>query len=124
MKYKSQDYAKAFAEVIAKTPKDREEFVIKNFIAIIAKNGDARQIGKVTALVEKFLLKQGGHSKWTVESARPLKNARDLFKNLVKPADVLEETVNPGVIAGVKIIKDGERQYDGSLARKLQKIFA
>ncbi len=124
MKYSPQTYAKAFAEVAARTPEEREEFVIKNFLALIAKNGDMRQIGKISVLAEKFLLKQSSRSKWTFESARPLKDARGLFNNLVGSTDVLEEKIISSVVAGVKIIKDGERQYDGSLACKLQKIFA
>ncbi len=124
MKYKAQDYAKAFAEVAARTPEGRVEVVIKNFLALIARNGDMRQIKKITAFAEKFLLKQSGRSKWTIESARPLKSARDLFKNLIKHSDVLEEKIDPAVVAGIKITRDNERQFDGTLKTKLDKLFS
>jgi F0F1-type ATP synthase delta subunit len=123
MKYKPQDYAKAFAEVAARTPSGREEAILKNFLAIVRRNGDMRRIGKIAKLAENLLMKKSGRSKWTIQSARPIGNARDVFGNLIKPADILEEKIDPEVIAGVKITRDDEKQFDGTLKAKLDKLF-
>lgn len=124
MKYSPKTYAKAFAEITAGIPREREEFVVKNFLRIIEKNGDLRHANKIVALAEGFLIKTAGHSKWTIESARPVKDARGIFRNLIKTGDIVEENINHDVVAGVKITKDGERQFDGSLMTKINKLFS
>lgn len=124
MKYPAKTYARAFAEVAARTPREKEGVIIKNFLAVVRKNGDVRQVGKIAELAEKLLMKKIGRSRWTIESARPLKNARETFKNLVKAADTLKEKVSPETIAGVKIVRDDERQYDGTLGAKLERLLS
>jgi F0F1-type ATP synthase delta subunit len=124
MKYKTQDYAKALAAVAAESPLEQDNSVIKNFLAVVQKNGDMRRIGKITELAEKILMKKSNRSKWTIESARPLKNVRELFKNLVKSTDLLEEKISSDIVAGVKITRDDEEQFDATLKTKLGKLFS
>lgn len=42
---------------------------------------------------------------------------------LAKNGDIVEEKINPILVAGLKVIVNGERQLDMSLAHKLNNIF-
>lgn len=134
MKYLPRTYARAFAEAAASVPKGRESEIINNFLFLIKKSGDLAHIGKIVELAEEAVLKNSGHDKWIVESARllkasfasggSLKDVRGLFKNLIKHGDILEEKINSELIAGVRITQNGERQFDGSLRAKIEQLFA
>ena len=45
-----------------------------------------------------------------------------LEKSFIKKGDIVQEKINPALVAGVKIIVDGNRQLDLSLLSKLNKI--
>ena len=65
-------------------------------------------------------LVKSGNKKIVLEMARQNKV---ILKSVIKKNDVVEEKINPELIAGIKIIIDNERQLDFSLKNKLDKIF-
>jgi len=105
MKHKAKEYAKALAEV--------KKFNLKNFLRLLEKNGDRKKLKEIVALAEKML-----YRKITIETARKVKVAWPK-----KKSDLIEEKINPSLIAGVKITVNGEKQLDFSLKNKLEKIF-
>lgn len=122
-KYSVKDYARAFA--LAAKESGNEAEVVKNFLSLIAKNGDAAKLKKILAEAEKLVRADAGLRKLTLETARPLTgNAGETLQGFVKKNDVLEEKVVPELVAGVRITIDDERQFDASLAKKLQRMFA
>jgi len=124
MKYPVTAYAKALGEAITATEGRRNEEIIKNFLALVRKNGDEARLPKILHETEQFLREKDGTKQFVVESARPLeKRAEALFKGMEKPGDSFEEKIDPELIAGVKITVNGERQFDGSLKGKLDKLF-
>jgi len=126
MKYSPTLYARAFAEVAAKSLSAAEEkHAIGNFLGFIRKSGDWGSVDKILAMTEKLLREKIGMKKFVFETARPLGKLLDrLRKELAKPTDVIEEKINPSLVAGVKITVNDEREWDGSLEHKLQKLFA
>ena len=126
MRYSPTLYARAFAEVAVKPLSAAEEKrAVSNFIALIRKSGDWGAIGKILATTEKILREKTGQRKFLFETARPLgKLLERLRKELAKPKDAVEERVNPSLIAGVKITVNDELEWDGTLAQKLEKLFA
>jgi F0F1-type ATP synthase delta subunit len=44
-------------------------------------------------------------------------------KHLVGPHDVVEEEIDPSLVAGMKVVVNDERVFDGSLKAKLDKLF-
>lgn len=126
MKYSPSLYARAFAEVAVKPLSAAEEKrAIENFLAFIRKNGDWGAIGKILATTEKILREKTGRRKFVFETARPLgKLLERLRKELTKSHDVVEEKLNPSLIAGVKITMNDEIEFDGSLQHKLDKLFS
>lgn len=123
MKYTPETYAKALVEAVAKHSKKEEGRLSKNFLAALEKNGDRGALRKIVEVAESLILKKTGNAKWAVETARPLTQAKSVIKTLVKPGDATQEIVHPELIAGIRIVKDGEREFDGSLRRKMDKLF-
>lgn len=111
MKYKAKDYAKAILEI--------KKFNMKAFLKLLERNGDIKKLKEITVLVEKMLLTKNGNKKIILETARPLSKKVKVGKR----GDVVEEKINPDLIAGIKIMVDGERQLDFSLKNKLDAIF-
>jgi len=117
-------YAQALAEVASRKMDAAEENkIVKNFLATVRKNGDERQLKKIVAAAEKLILRKSGAKLIETETARPIKNLRAALKNIASAHDVVREGTNSALVAGIKITIDDERQFDGSLARKLQKLF-
>ncbi len=109
MKVKAKDYAKALVDV--------KKFDVKQFLRILQRNGDMKKAKEIIVWAEKMVLEKRGNQKIVVETARPQKIG------LGKKGDVVEEKVNPSLVAGVKITINGEKQLDFSLKNKLEKIF-
>ena len=126
MKYSSTIYAKAFAETAAEHRGAAEEAkFIQNFLAIIRKNGDAPQIKKIVAETEKSFREKIGGRKITIETARETKKFPHKFlKHFLKTGDAVEEKINPDLVAGMKITINDTEQFDGSLKRKIDKLFS
>ena len=125
MKYRPELYAKAFAEVAAgkHTPAEKAKLV-KNFFAIILKNNDTHELKKIFGAAEKMMRGKTGIRKITIESARETKKSpRAILKHFLKKTDVVETKINPDLVAGIKIIINDNEQFDGSLRRKINKLF-
>ncbi|HUC01605.1 MAG TPA: F0F1 ATP synthase subunit delta [Candidatus Paceibacterota bacterium] len=125
MKYPPHIYAKALVEVLsapAGPHKRSDDEVAKNFLALVRKNGDERHLRKILEEASRFARGKSGVRKVTIESARPLAPAqRRSVAHFTKPGDVVEERVDPDLIAGIRIILNDEMQFDGSLKTKLNR---
>lgn len=124
MKYPAHFYAKALAEVIMEASGKREDEIVQRFIALVRKNGDEAHLRKIVEEAARFVRGKSGVRKVTMEIARvPGGAQRKMLQHLTKPGDVIQEKINPELVAGVKIIVNDELQFDGSLKGKLDKIF-
>lgn len=124
MKYSTHTYAKALAEVITEAKGAEAEQFAQNFIALIKKNGDEAHARKILEEAARMLRGKRGIRKVTFETARPLgAKQKQILASFAKPGDVIEEEIDPALIAGVRIIVDDEKQFDESLRGKLDKLF-
>lgn len=124
MKYQPSIYAKALAEVILGAKPADSDRIVKNFLAMMERNGDAAHMGKVLEEAARFARGKRGIRKVTLEFARtPSALQRKAVGALIRESDMVVETVDPELIAGVRIVVDEERQLDGSLKGKLDKLF-
>ena len=94
--------------------------IVENFLTLLKKNQDIKKAKEIVALTENILLKKTGNKKVMLEMAR--KNSV-VLRSVIKKNDIVEEKINPALIAGIKIIIDEEKQLDFSLQKKLNKIF-
>lgn len=122
MKYSINSYAKALAEVIQFSNSDSR--IKENFLNVLKKNRDEHYAKKIIEEAEKILRQKDNSKKFTITSARPLKeDPKELFKNLLKENDSYEFKLKPDLIAGITIKIDNELYFDGSLKGKLDKLF-
>lgn len=127
MKYPATIYAKALVEVLADAGKagvkDEPRFA-ENFLALVRRNGDEMHLRKILDDASRFARGKSGVRKVTVESARALSpKQKDAVATFIKADDIVEERVDPELIAGIRIILDDELQFDGSLKKKLAGAF-
>lgn len=122
MKHSPLEYAKAFRAALAGHPREGEKFV-KNFVKLILKNGDAHQGPKILAATERLLRTVTGTKSVTLVTARASRSLRTAFHRLIHSHDIVRETIDPSLIAGAKVLINDELQFDGSLKRKIEKLF-
>ena len=119
MRYRPKNYASALVDAMSGNVGDKK--IVANFLALLQKNGDVKKANQIIMLAEKLLLKKTGNHTIMLETARKV-DAKELVKSFAKKGDVIEEKINPALIAGVKIIIDSEQQLDNSLLAKLNKL--
>ncbi len=69
MKYAPIIYAKALADVVSRKLSPAESAkILKNFLAVVEKNGDLRNLKKIVAHAEKIIRERTGSRKIVVSS--------------------------------------------------------
>ena len=98
--------------------------LIRRFMVALRKNRDTRRLGAILRKVEKKLLADQGLQKVSVTSASPLAPAvkKEIAATLEKKP-LWEETVDPSMLAGIRILIDDELLIDASARRRLDRIF-
>jgi F0F1-type ATP synthase delta subunit len=124
MKYKVKDYAKALSEFLVAKDVD-EKKLASGFIKLLEKQGDLGKAKEILEKTEIFLAKKHGKKAITFETARKLTDhQKKSFSKFVEKGDVVKEKINPDLIAGIKIVVDGNKQIDYSMKNKINKIFS
>ena len=124
MKYSVQNYAKALVATI-EDPKADKGAIVKNFLALVRKNGDETRLKNIIQEASRLSRGKGGVREVTIASARPLEKSQEkLLEKFIKPGDVVSYTTDPDLVAGVKIIVNDEMQFDGSMKAKLDRLFS
>ena len=71
-----------------------------------------------------MILAKQNKDKIIFETARKITpSQKKMLHDIAKDGDQIKEKINPDLIAGVKIIINENKQFDGSLQNKLQNIF-
>jgi F0F1-type ATP synthase delta subunit len=122
MKHSPQIYAKAFSEIVMRSPVKKADLV-KSFLTLVKKNNDQYLLKKIYEQAEKNVREKTGKRKLVVEIARKAKGLDAAVRKIAKKSDIVEEKINPDLIAGIKITINDEMQFDGSMSRKIKKLF-
>ena len=123
MKIKPKIYARVLVDVMmSKKNTGNEKKIVDNFLKLLKKNVDVKNATEIIRLAEVFILQKTGNKKITLETARDI-GRKNIFKEIVKSHDIVEEKINPELIAGIRVTVNGENQLDFSLKNKLDKIF-
>jgi len=117
-------YARAFRSAL-REHKASEDDLVRNFSGLLQKQGALRRRDKILRKVSQEIVHYHGGRWVMVETARELspglqEKIRDAFSN----KDYMEQRIRPELIAGVRIVVDGSQEFDGSLKRKLDKMFS
>ena len=125
MKYAPNIYAQALVRVIKETPKSKHEEVVKNFCDVVRKHGDLGHADKIIEAIAQLETHEKGGKVVNVEFAREMPAAaiKKVIKEF-KAHDLVSVKITPALVAGVRITVDGEKEMDGSLQHKLNKLFS
>jgi F0F1-type ATP synthase delta subunit len=126
MRYTPAAYSHAFVALALGVKSEAEQgILVKQFWAAVEKNGDLAKKDKIVAEAERLLRHADGRNLWEIETARKLTApAKNILEGLAKAKDVVREVINPELVAGARITKNGEEQLDVSLASRLDKLFS
>lgn len=124
MKYPARFYSQALTSLIEGGQAKEAQKIIDNLIVLLRKNGDLRLLPEIIERTERALARTQGGRSVRIETARPLPHIRETLRGILTPHDVVEERVNPSLIAGLTITIDGETQIDASLRSQLDSLFA
>jgi len=123
MKYPPEIYAKVLAGESLKKDLSGED-IFKRFLEVIRKNGDMIGIKKILAALSREEARRSGGRVVKIESARVLgEKTVSRIREKFGVKDILSETVNPRLVAGVRITIDDEKEIDNSLSHKLRALF-
>jgi len=116
-------YAKALAEVVLGENVDDKK-IVNNFVKILLKNGLEKKAKEIVNLAEDIILEKRGNKKIVFQTARKISaGQKKVLDSVAKKGDIVNEKISPELIAGVKIIINDNKQFDASMAKKLQEIF-
>jgi F0F1-type ATP synthase delta subunit len=126
MKHSARNYARAFADLSAgELKKEDETRLVKNFATLVHKNGDSAKWNAILIEASKLLREKEGRRKVTIETARPLtETGRGQLAGILQKGDIIEEKINTSLVAGVRVTVNDENQFDASLTRRLDRLFA
>ena len=124
MKYAPPLYAAALLEVLEASPAKDHSRIIKRFLSLIVKNGDASRANSIVSEVQKSLIKKEGGRVIDIEFARPVsKKMQQELTGQFSKKDFIRFSFNESLIAGVRITIDQEREYDNSFSSRLRRMF-
>lgn len=126
MKYPAHIYAKALVGVLDDQKTSgmaHDAEIAQNFLALVKKNGDESHLEKILEEAARFARGKSGVQKITITSARALSPLQEkTMEQLIKPGDIVNRQIDPGLIAGIRITINDEMQFDGSLKKKLNTV--
>jgi len=110
-----------YAEVLLTALAVKKTGIFERFLKVLERNGDTKKLKQIAVSAEKMLLEKSGHKSVVIETARRL--PKNSLKGFIKNGDAVVEKINPELIAGMRVIVNGEKQLDFSLQKKLNEIF-
>lgn len=125
MNYSPRAYARALAELAVgkKSPRERK-LLVQNFLALVKRRGKEHDLKKIAAHAEMFMRRMSGARNVVIETARPVSpSPKESLRKLFRATDFIEERVKPELVAGISVTIDDEMRFDGSLKRKLDRLF-
>jgi F0F1-type ATP synthase delta subunit len=121
MKYNYKIYVKALVSALDEAQDlAQKEKIIKNFLSLIQKNKDTRQLKKIIDFASKIIYKKEGRQRIILETARPQNNLKNLFQKFFNEKDIIEEKINPNILAGIRIVINDEKELDFSFKKRLE----
>lgn len=116
-------YAKAFRKALDEGNVSQEELV-RNLSRVVGQRRQTALWPRIARRVSEELVHHHDGRWITVETPRLLTDVqRKKIEEAFSKKDYVEERVRPDLIAGMRIVIDEEREFDGSLKRKLDTIF-
>lgn len=125
MKYTTKHYAKALLSVLSEKSAHERNVILQKFIKIISKHGALKNLGFILQETERQYLKNSETKKILLESVAPApEELKHEIKTILGRKNLILEKINPGILAGIKIVVNNELLVDASARTQLRKLFA
>jgi len=123
MKNSIKNYAKALAELL-QNDKVGDKKISAGFIKLLERQGDLNKAKEIIKQTEFLLAKKQGKKMVVLETARKItESQKKSLAKFTEKGDIVQEKINPELIAGVKITVDGEKQFDQTMQKKINNLF-
>ncbi len=124
MRYSIRNYAQALADVSQEAHAKDAHDIQKNFLELLRRSGDEAHLGKILVEAERIMRAKDGSKHFVVTMARKQKSSgHEILKHLVRPHDVVTESIDSTLVAGIRVTMNDEMVFDGSLKTKLNAMF-
>lgn len=120
MKYSIHQYAEALLLALEDKNKQERREVTGRFLEVLREKRDWAKLAQIIKTLELLYLKKAGFHKIVLESAAPAgAKIKSEVKKILGEKIVIEEKVCPELMAGIRILVDGELFIDASAKRSL-----
>lgn len=124
MRYAPKQYAAALFKVLAVAPEKEQKKILKRFLSLLIQKGDTARLGFVLREVERQYLQSTRMKKVAVETPDVLSRAAEKnIKDIVGGGLILQQKINPALLAGIKILINDELLVDASAETRLKRLF-
>jgi F0F1-type ATP synthase delta subunit len=124
MKYKTRQYAEALAEALEGVDETTARTRIRTFIKLLKKHQMLGKAETIARVAERRLAKRADVTRVMLETADAPSDAfRTEIAELFDGKVLIEEKVQPDLLAGVRILIDDETLVDASGRYRLEKMF-
>ena len=123
MRYTNAQYAQALFEALEGLKGEKRTLAIKRFFEMLQRNHATSRMGRIVEQFEKYSLKTNNMVKVEVQSASPLTDEiREQIRKGLKKDVVLDEMVDPELLAGIKMVVNNEILIDASAKRHIESM--
>ena len=123
MRYSPALYAKSLFEVLDGAVASEYDSILQNFKKTVEKYGDISRMNSIIESFEKLVVTSNGGKIVEIETARDMdSDNQSKISKLFKSEDLIKKSINPSLVAGVRVEIDGEKELDYSLAGKFRKM--
>ena len=124
MRYSPRQYAAALLALLKGRPEAVEQRLQRQFLVLVGQKGDSRRLGLILKEVEKQDLREQGLKKVLVETPDPITpQIKKGIREVLGKDILIQEKINPELIAGIKILINDEILVDASAKTQLRKLF-
>ena len=126
MKISPTKYAKSFLEALEEASKEKREFYLDNFLKVIERNNDGKNLPDILKEVENIKRERSGIKNVMITTAVQLsdRSVAEISKKLEKIFSSkleVQTEVNPAILGGI-VIESGEEIFDKSLRSYINKF--
>ena len=125
MKYSPKQYASALLLALGEKSSAERKKILHKFLSLVSKRGDSSRLGMIMKEAEKQYLRGAGLKKVILESADSVSaKIKKEVEEILGKNIILEEKLNPDLLAGIKILVDNELLIDASAETQVRKLFS
>lgn len=125
MRYSTRQYAAALLASLKGRTEAQQQRLLGRFLVLVGRKGDSRRLGLILREVERQNLRERGLKKVLAETPDPVtpRIKKEIEKILGKNI-LLQEKIDPGLVAGIKILINDEILIDASARAQLRRLFS